>query len=347
MLDLDVMKQVIQDLYASMVAQQHGNEGATTFRKLLESLHQIYRHVEPETIADRFVVFKTLDASARPLPITDAIRAQRVDSLAQDIVGPAVIQVLDNDEMLVWRRKNVQPKDLADQAVVYEYHDRSEYFFAKSERRQVPRPSGAHASAFAIPTFSDLRTALDYYRTKLARVSTCKILNQAWSDESRLFFAAKPERLMRDSLNQFLHSTLRNAEVRPEQAVDESHPVDIKVTWIFNNRLALIEIKWLGDSKGTDGNISTSYTPSRANDGAQQLAEYLDWNRERAPNHITRGYLVIFDARRRGLNKNSTKISRSDGMHYEVSEISFAPEFHRSRNDFDQPVRMFIEPKCA
>ncbi len=176
----------------------------------------------------------------------------------------------------------------------------------------------------------------------------CKILSRIWADESRLFLLAKPEATMRDSLTQHLMGTLRgDVEVRPEQVVDETRPVDIKVTWFCVNRLSLIEIKWLGDSKNKDGSVATRYRDARAKKGAKQLAEYLDANRAHAPAHVTRGILVVLDARRRGLKKNIVLITPEDGMAFADEEIDYNPAYHNIRTDFDVPMRMFLEPKCT
>lgn len=346
-LNLEAMREVVHDLYVTAVLQQHGDEGGKALRKLLASLRIIYQHLDPESIGQRLIVFKALSDADHPLPRHAEVRVQQPESLAQEHPACAVIQVLENGEFCYWRELPSSLDPLAQVAVVYEYVDRNEYFLAKAERRMVVKLDQAYASMFAIPTFSSLREALSAYRTRLARNSTCEILQRAWDDGQRLFFKTKPEATMRKSLTQFLLCTLRGAEVRPEQIVDESHPVDIKVTWMFCNRLALIEIKWLGDSRGEDGKITTTYRQSRARDGAKQLADYLDANRIRAPEHRTRGYLAIFDARRRGLKDDSVELTRSDGFHHDKDEIVFDPVFHQDRDDFEEPVRFFLEPKCA
>ena len=182
----------------------------------------------------------------------------------------------------------------------------------------------------------------------MVQVSQCEIFKSTWHDSNRLFLKAKPEAQMRRSLVQYLRIALRNnADVLPEQNVDESHPVDVKVSFNFSNRITLIEIKWLGASRNpNDGPISTEHFASRALSGAKQLAEYLDWFHESAPQRTTRGVLVIFDARRRGLSGLPETISRENGFYYEHREIEFKPEFHTTRQDFEKPMRMFAEPRC-
>jgi len=151
---------------------------------------------------------------------------------------------------------------------------------------------------------------------------------------------------MRKSLTNFLDISLRGVEVRPEQVVDETHPIDIKVTWMFQAKHALIEIKWLGTPKYDDSHLGASYTDYRARQGAKQLADYLDSNQEYAPLHTQRGYLVVIDGRRQGLNPDISAVNRKMGFHYEHQELDFDPKYHEIRNDFAYPIRMFAEPKC-
>src|SRR6266700_638480 len=186
-----------------------------------------------------------------------------------------------------------------------------------------------------------------HYKSHQVRYSSCPILQHIWHDNNRLFLKNAPEHFMRDSLTHFLKIRLRGSiEVRPEQIVDDSHPVDIKVTWFSTNRLALIEIKWLGTPMKPDGHRGNSYTDYRAREGAKQLVEYLEANLQQAPTHITRGYLVIIDCRRANLNDTTTTIDQQNGFHFRDREIRFNPEYHQQRKDFEKPIRMFAEPRC-
>ena len=110
--------------------------------------------------------------------------------------------------------------------------------------------------------------------------------------------------------------------------------------------IALIEIKWLGKSLDENGKITTNYSAWRAKQGAKQLADYLDSNRGQVPTHQTIGYLVVIDARRRGLNELSISVNYVNGLFYKDAEVKYSPEYHRIRNDFERPIRMFVEPIC-
>ena len=145
---------------------------------------------------------------------------------------------------------------------------------------------------------------------------------------------------------QFLNNVLGSeAQVRPEQNVNDKEPVDIFIQWYMSQHLALIEVKWMGRSHNGE-KITTDYGESRANDGAKQLADYLDENYRTAPLHSARGYLVVFDARRGNITADTRNISRPDGLKFEHREITCDPAYHVKRVDFEVPVRFFCEPKC-
>ena len=154
---------------------------------------------------------------------------------------------------------------------------------------------------------------------------------------------------MRRSLTQFLRNRLgADHDVWPEQNVDESHPVDIQVKPRFtNNRLMLIEIKWLGFSAAEDGHITARHKNPRAQEGADQLAQYLEDQRRFAPSDVIQGYYVIIDARREDLHEGATTISAANGLFYESQELAFDPAHHVLRHDFDPPYRMFARPICS
>ena len=164
----------------------------------------------------------------------------------------------------------------------------------------------AMSSIFSRPVYKELDDALDYYNNRYARDSSCMILSQVWTNTSKREFVKKPEHYMRDSLWQCLQNVLRNHTVKREQVVDATHPVDIKVTWPTMNNVALIEVKWLGDSG------KTKYRDLRANEGAMQLIEYIDSSVKEEPDKFFVGYLTVFDGRR-GKNINQ----------YELREINY------------------------
>ena len=130
----------------------------------------------------------------------------------------------------------------------------------------------------------------------------------------------------------------------PEQNVDVSKPVDIKVSWIETNRVALIEVKWLGQSaRSGDAHFTANYGQARARSGSEQLADYLDRYHVEAPLVDARGYLAVFDGRRRGLRSaDDINISLADATFFRHLEIDYDPAI-LDRNDFAPPVRFYSE----
>ena len=209
-------------------------------------IRDLYQFIAPETLKDRVVIFKTIDSSARPVSVTNAIKVHSFETLAQNLKAPCTIQILDNGQLLLWIGGKHEPATLAMASVVYTYEDRIEKFYARNEVAVVDKVIRECASNFSISTFDDLREALDSYRTSMIRQSSCLIFRGVWFDPDRIFFHSKPEKRIRQSLTQFLKIRLRgNIEVRPEQVVDETHPVDIKVTWFLEpSRTNRDQVAW-------------------------------------------------------------------------------------------------------
>jgi hypothetical protein len=345
MIDIGRMAQIAAELYFPMVEDKHGQKGTSALRELLDFLQSLYKYVAPETRSTRILVFKHVDDEGlAPLDgSVECISPQHLPILSAD---PIVIQLRANGRFLFSQTVRIDPIPLAQESVVYTFENRIERFYAKDEARIVINPAPGYPSVFAVPTFDNLKTALEEYRSKQARKSSCKILATSWKNPSRIFFKNAPESTMRDSLTQFLKICLRgDVEVRPEQIVDESHPADIKVTWFMSNRLAFIEIKWLGAAK-TSATTLTRYSEGRARAGAKQLADYLDGNAVQAPKQQTRGYLIVLDGRRARIKPSTRKINYGNGFKYENKEIRYSPEYHNIRPDFEAPLRMFLEPIC-
>lgn len=346
-IDLSSMMEIVKQLYFHMVREQHGPIGEVLLKDILKAINNLYKYIEPDSCQGPIIVFKTINEAERPLDIEVAVDVQEICAACHDLGGVFTIQLLESGRVYIW--KNITPSisDLAARAVVYKYANRTEYFYAKQEERRVPKLSPIFASAFAIPSFGTLESALEHYKVRFVRYSSCPILSGIWYDTKRIFLKPGPESQIRKALTHFLSAVVRDAEVRPEQNVDETHPIDIKATWGFSNRIALIEIKWLGTPKYEDGHLGEMYTDYRAREGAKQLSDYLDANRTSVPTHVSKGYLVVLDARRANLRLDTTVLTKSDGLHYNDQEILYNPAFHRLRDDFAPPIRMFVEPKYS
>lgn len=345
MLDQIKLAKVVEKSKYLWAKSSIGTGGQAALHELFTSLHRIFRYIEPGAHGLLFVLMPVgAGGSRRSL---GSFVDVTLPVLAQQVRGGDVLEVLPSGLLRVYHPIQVNPKTLSRRGILYEYQQRSEYLWAGGQKNEIEKLDAAYDSLFSVPAFSDLRDAIDFYKTRLARHSSCKILADIWHDKHRIFLKAKPESCMRDSLTQHLNGTLRgDCEVRPEQVVDESHPVDIKVTWFCANRLALIEIKWLGDSRPHNGHCGTRYRDARAKEGAKQLADYLDANQVHAPGHVTRGTLVVFDARRAKLGHKLRKLGIADGLAYAHREIAYSPAYHKTRKDFEEPIRMFLEPIC-
>lgn len=223
---------------------------------------------------------------------------------------------------------------------------------AKHHDDYVQKVSPILASNFANATLNSLEEAFSRYK-EFALETKCRILANVWEggvDGPRLVLVNRPESIMRDSLIQALQLVLRDANARPEHNTDETKPVDIRVEWFASGAAALIEVKWLGRStavprKPTREITYTDYGRPRAQEGADQLADYLDREVRHTASTATRGYLVVFDARRKNILGAADPLSPADATHFASDVLEYDPEHAKSRDDFAPPVRFFLNPR--
>jgi len=347
----DIILQIVNDSHVPMAHEVFGDPGLDAVFKVMETVKTLYRHIELERINGQIIVFQVVgrdNVRERSHPVGPPVDFA---GLANQSLNNLCFEIADDGRPYIRPLGGATPEELAERAVVYIYERAREEFLAGSRRKLVKRYDTSTLSQFSVPTFSSLRDALQKFSYENVRESTCYIFRQAWHDPNRLFFKAKPESLMRNSLVQFLSNRLGGEyDIWPEQNVNEKNPVDIRVQTRFQvNRLMLVEIKWMGDSVDDNGHVTAKHRDNRAQSGAGQLANYLDEQRRSAPSHVIQGYYVIIDGRRRSLPSNATAemyISRENGFHYETQEIEFDPAPHLTRNDFDPPYRMFARPVC-
>lgn len=346
MISFEGLKSVCEEIHAVMAASVFGEEGVNAIFEIMEIVRELYKHIEPVRIKSSVIVFRRVVNTDGTGFTAGGQLCNNLALLCQQTEKDIILEIQSDGRRYIHNISSVNPKELASTAVVYEYQNGREYFFAGVQQKPVPVLDRAAMSQFCGNTFFALHEALQYYAAAFVLQSSCLILKSVWADENRLFLRSKPEVHMRRSLTQFLESNLgAGFEVRPEQNMDETHPVDIKITKKLSNRLMIIEIKWMGDSLNEEGKITTPYRDARANDGAGQLAGYLDQNKVMAPLNVTQGYYVIFDARRHGLRADTKVITKTSGLHYANKEIAFDTEYHKIRDDFNPPYRMFTEPK--
>lgn len=345
-ISFEVLKNICGELNEVMVQEVFGQPGVDAIFKIMETLRELYLHVEPMRVEGEVIVFHPVFDDSGSAVTESGQLCGDLGLLSPRVNGGIILEIRGDGRRYVHPAGSVNLLTLAQRGVVYQYLSGKEHFLAGTNRKAVPLFDPTALSQFCGHTFFELGEALRNYAATQVRRTSCLILEAIWADQNRLFLNPGPEPTMRRSLTQFLKARLGAAyEVRPEQIMDESHPVDIKVTKTMTNRLMIIEIKWMGDSRHADGHITVKHRDARALSGAKQLADYLDQNMVQAPLHVTQGYYVIIDARRGGLTPSSTTIVRDDALHYENLEVAFNPEFHKIRVDFDPPYRMFSEPK--
>ena len=345
-LDLEKLKALKAKLYTSAVQDVFGDMGAAALKELLGRIVQIYARLDPSIRTHPLAIFAdaTLTPSTVEGPVTSVTS---VDNLTNELDGPSLVRVTSSGAVHAVPLDVTVLQQLSTTAIVYLFNTTGEKFIIGGKVYDVENVIVGYRSVFCKPTFGTLRAALDDYRVRSAARSTCYELEKAWADNKYLRFRNKPEAIMRRSLTQFLRNVLRDANVQPEQNVDETHPVDIHASFLMTSQHAIIEIKWLGKSVKADGSPGTPYSKGRALEGAKQLAEYLDSTHQSSPHHGARGYLVVFDGRRGGLADGVTELDAANALHYEHSEIEYSPDYSSTRKDFDPPIRMFLYPKLA
>lgn len=94
------------------------------------------------------------------------------------------------------------------------------------------------------------------------------------------------------------------------------------------------------------GCITSIYANQRAIEGADQLCDYLEASFEENSELHFKGYLVVFDGRRRKVrNIEVTEVDIKDAFHYKDIEITNIPERFAKYNCI--LARYFIEPVCS
>jgi len=306
MLDKEKLEQLMQinlDSKLNIVFEKLGYP-LDSAHKLFRFVTRVFEQIPPELVSWKFKVICPIDAWDCSQKTVSTF-ANLSDSFTSD----CTLIMLD-DNLYTVESYDYEGLDVAH--VCYRYSSpRNESLSIKDCVIQLSEYYDSNVSSiFAQPTYKELDEALDYYNKRYVRDCSCGVLKQIWTDETKRELQAKPEHFMRDSLWQCLQNILREHTVKREQVVDESHPVDIKVTWPIIKNAALIEVKWLGDSG------KTCYRDARANEGAKQLIDYLASSSQEEPDKHFVGYLTVFDARR-GKATNQ----------YEMQDINYNAEY--------------------
>jgi len=344
--DIESITSLAKQVAMPHVKRDFEENGENDLIQLNRIIREIYKYVAPETIDELLVLNCSLDSKDLNFSNsgTTPIEINRISSLTEVELSGATIQIVRNDLILLYQDEIVDIELTREKSIIYHFKYGNEKYILRTDEVVIPSPS-TFPSYFAIPTYKTLDTALESYYNKRAKSSNCPLLKDSWFDVDRIFFKQKPESYHRTSLYRFLDITLR-AEVSEEQNVDDTQPVDIKVSWNFTNHLALIEIKWLGKSIKEDRSSFTSiYNNARAQEGYNQIINYMDIGKDRFFDKQSIGYLVVFDGRRYQTGLDTTVISQQNGFHYQSEEPTYDPDPNSLQN-IKPPVRFFMEPIC-
>lgn len=339
-----------------------GEAGSEAIVTLLDSIKLLYQRCPPECLPGTLTVVKGIEATPSSPTISGLGSINRFgdyESLGVAIQclpsnNHTVVEVLPDGALcMISLLTDIDLLAVAQTAIVYRYESNSDLIISKGHRDFLPKISNHLRSNFAVPTFSSLEETFRHYAADLALHSQCRLLKGVWEggvDGPRLILTNKPESLMRDSLAQALQLLHRDASVRPEQNTDETKPVDIRVEWFGTGASALIEIKWIGKSTAiskTPGPTPTytEYGLSRVQDGAKQLADYMDREKRHSNASAPRGYLVVFDARRKNTKSATDKLVKADAIYFEDEGIKLNPDYSKTRGDFASAVRFYMQPR--
>lgn len=305
--DYTKVKKICEENLANQIFKySHGMNLPNNFYSIIfEGICSIFKACPPEMIHAPFSLYLNNE-----FILPDGLKIYYTNELKDIEYKNANIVILDKNRFVViYDEINTNGKD------VFKYSfegKQNEYFELNSNRVKIgDYIDPIMFSVFSCPTYADIDEALAIYYKEKARYSLCYIIETAWIDKTRQVLKEKPEGYFQKSLSQFLTTYLRGYTVKREQTVDDSHPVDIKATGPDLNTVSLIEIKWIGDSE------KVRYHDARANEGAQQLIGYLNESEIREPNVNFKGYLTVFDARRKKDRKN----------YYDTKEIKYKQEY--------------------
>lgn len=361
MINLENVQALVKMAYLPHASDAFGDDGARAIAKLLDAVKLIFQRYPPESLRGTLTVVIGMNATPS-LPVIATWGGPAVfysyEELGNALVGASagahclVELVPDGTFRFLQLGTDIDLKAAASDALVYRYDSGVDRILAKHHDDYIQKVSPILSSNFANSTLSSLEEALSRY-SEFALETKCRILADVWEggvDGPRLVLVNRPESIMRDSLIQALQLMLRDANARPEHNTDETKPVDIRVEWFASGAAALVEVKWLGRStavprKPTPVVTYTDYGPSRAQEGADQLADYLDREVRYTASTGTRGYLVVFDARRNNVRGAADPLNHADALYFANDALKFDPDHTKLREDFAQPVRFFLNPR--
>jgi len=158
----DIILEVCKDTHVPMCTEVFGDEGLDAVIKVMETVHTLYRHVDLERIKGQVIIFKIATPANKGtmLPVGPAADFA---SLANEDLGDLCFQIAADGRPYTYILGTETPEVLAKTSVVYYYRDASEEFLAGSQRKSVNRYDSSARSQFSVPTFSNVRDALNNY----------------------------------------------------------------------------------------------------------------------------------------------------------------------------------------
>ena len=354
----DEINSIMVDNYLLQVykAYGHNEQSVNALKEIAISLNDIYRYFEPGFFKGNVYVVKHFSDAL----VLDEQRGTPIyhdkNILQNKNAGTLIIQIFGDGKLMLWENEDVTPLLKKSDSLVYHYCDNKELLYANQSEFDITKyPFGSRYAT----QFIDLVEALNTYALKKIYYSSCPHFSQSWHNEKRIFFKGEgsgsdsPEKYMQQSLHQFLETYFSRGNTI--EAIREYNvgggkpkPVDIRIHWRVANRIALIEIKFLGVVRGNTGAITTRYDNPRVNTGITQLKGYYDKAVADLPTTIIKSFLIVIDGRRNNLLESTTDVTNTDGMHYKDTPLIIDDDkkFHESNPAFEKPIKMFATPVC-
>ena len=342
MIEQSLLEKVINDNIELNIREAFVQEGhaVPNISDFISFISELYKHHPPDKITWNFSCFITtnnIDTSKG----TVVHKGEVFNNFSKDVAI-----VLLNESMCLLC--DFDSFTLEEPFLVYVFENLLETIWANNKKIPIINPDSTSYSIFARATFKDLEESLRKYYNNRAKFSLCPEIQKCWLDEYRIKFRPSPEHSLRDSLWLFLRDVLRgDPDVKREQNVDESKPVDIKVSWKWVKAIALIEIKWLGYSfNETTRKRTQAFSSSRAISGADQLQNYIKLSQTECQDTYFDGYLVVFDARRQRVTSIDSIPNEPQATHFRDKEIPY-PDCYQDDQCLKLEYRFFLEPKIS
>jgi hypothetical protein len=331
----------------------YSEEATLAIEIINKELRELFNFIEPGLFDKKIIVVKNIRDDII-FSIHNSINLNMNKALLFNYDKEIVIQLFNNRNIFMWENVDIESIFQCEDNIIYQFESNREKFFVKNKEIDITiRSFGSRYS----DEFDELESQLNQYHLHKIKYSSCPIFNESWISEKRIFFkggnANVPEKYMQESLQNFLKDLsifkgeIGQFEPTREHNLDARKPVDIIVRWEKSNRIALIEIKWMGKSI-CNGKIRSNHSNDRANEGFNQLKEYFDLAKHDYPNKLIKCYLVVIDARRWRTNTKTTAISFESGMYYAEKNIELDGDkkYHLVYKNIHEPMRMFVEPIC-